>query len=215
MQNKSSKNLIKFIFGFILVTTFPYALGMIVGVTQLIRSPKTICMPVDLEINLENEGYMLYEDSTKLDITFSSVQGKVIYKKGNLSKAPIAWGELFFPITRVTLLLFIIILSTKLMQTSLTKEPFIKINAYRLEGIGYCILLMGGLKYFESQIGVSMLQDHLVSPYVSSVSPSAYTTERLIGNIFTTEIPVGLFVLFIAAIFKHGIHLQQENELTI
>ena len=159
---------------------------------------------------------MQYEDTTNIDITFSQIKGMVVYKEDNPKNAPITWAEIFFPLARVSLLLFIIILSGKVMQSSMNKEPFIDANANRLQWMAYSFMLMGILKYIDGVTGVSSLEESLVSPYVSiNKDYSAYETGKFIGNLLSTEIPIGLFTLFIAALFKHGIAIRKENELTI
>lgn len=215
MQNKANSNFLYFIYVFTLITAFIYSIALIGGVLQVIGSPNKISIPVNLKINLENEGHIQYEDKTKIDITFSEIQARAVYKEKNPANAPILWSELFFPFARVALLLFAIVLTMKIMQTSMKEEPFIQANAYRLEGIGLCLIFMGLLKYIEGQVEVSILESHIISPYFHSVNSGPYEVGKFIGNLFSTEIPVGLFTLFIAALFKHGIAIREENTLTI
>ena len=215
MQNKSTKNLLYFIYCFTLITAFIYSFAMLGGIIKIIGSPNKIQIPVNLKVNLENEGYIKYENNTNIDIAFSEIEGTLVYKEKNPTNAPIIWSEIFFPFARIALLLLAVILSMKIMQSSMKEEPFIQANVYRLEGIGMSLIFMGLLKYIEGQIEVSILEEHLISPYFHSVNSGPYEVGRFIGNLLSTEIPVGLFTLFIAALFKHGIAIRKENELTI
>lgn len=215
MQNKANSNFLYFIYGFTLITAILYVIALFGGIFKVMDAPNEISIPVNLKVDLENEGHMQYDDKTKVDITFSEIQGRVVYKENNPVDAPILWSEIFFPFTRIALLLFAIVLTMKIMQTSMKEEPFIQANAYRLEGIGLSLIFMGLLKYIEGQVEVSILERHIISPYFHSVNSGPYEVGKFIGNLLSTEIPIGLFTLFIAALFKHGIAIREENALTI
>lgn len=216
MQNKSNKNSLYFIYGFTIFIAILYSLGMLSGIIDLIGSPKEINIPVSLNLDLEDEGYLEYEGVAPLAINFSQIKGRLTYKKANPKDAPVAWIEIFFPLMRVAFLLFIIGLSARMMQTTIKEEPLITENANRLKWIGYSFILMGLLKFVRVTTELDFLEHHLVSQYVSiDASYSGYKMGTLVGGLLSTEIPIGLFTIFIAAIFKHGVAIREENELTI
>lgn len=216
MQNKSIKNSLYFIYSFTIITALIVSLVTIIATIQLIDTPREIQIPVRLNVDLVDQGYIQYEEGAPLDIKFSQIQGTVVYKEDNPADAPIAWTEIFFPLTRIALLLAIILLSAKIMQTSINEEPFISPNANRLKWIGYSFLLMGMLRHIDNAVGLHILRNHLSSQYVTiDIGTSGYEFGKFMGSLIIGEFPIGLFALFIAALFKHGIAIQEENALTI
>lgn len=216
MQNTSNKNLLYFIYSFTILTVVLFSLATINGIIKTINAPREINIPVNLTATLEDQGHIQYEGGPPLDIKFSQIKGKVTYIENNPANAPIAWVEIIFPFTRIILYLFVFVLTAKIMQTSINEEPFISANADRLKWISYSLLLMGTLRHVDAAVGTHILETQLVSQYVTiNATNTAYAMGKFTGNLFASEFPMGIFVFFIATLFKHGIAIREENELTI
>jgi len=215
-MNRAKTSSLSLINAFIVVLGGFLAIGAFATIGHLIESPKKIAIPVRLDIDLADTGHLHYENKTPLNVSINSIKGTVIYETNNPSNAPVNWVGIGHTLARISLLLFVLFLTHKFMQTTIEESPFLSINANRMRWIGYSLVFLGFLRFFIGVWNLSIVEEHLVSQYVDIENCySAASMGELTAKLLLTEIPFGLFALFIAAIFKYGIQLQEENKLTI
>jgi len=205
-----------------LINAFIVALGVLIGIVaimyigNMIESPKRVSIPVKLDLNLEDTGHLQYESIAPIKVNIEDIQGEIVYKIDTPANAPINWIGICFSLVIMTLLFFVIFLTHKIMQTTLKEGPFLIKNANRMRWIGYSLVGLGLIRFFMGVWNLSIIEESLVSQYVNIENCySATSMGELIGKLLLSEIPIGLFALFVAAIFKYGIELRKENELTI
>jgi len=215
-MNRETKSNLSLINAFIIVLGIFLTLGATFTISKLIQSPQKIAIPVRLNLNLADTGHLHYEGKKQLKVSINNIKGTIGYKSNSSSDVPINWVGIGYTLTRVSLLLFVLFLTHKFMQTTIEKSPFLSINANRMRWIGYSLVFLGLLRFFIGVWNLSIVEEHLISQYVDIENCySAASMGELTGKLLLTEMPIGLFSLFIAAIFKHGIELRKENELTI
>jgi len=216
MKNRETIASLRLIQFLILSFWIIYGLGLIAGVKYRLESPKEIYIPVALDLNLEQEGQIQYNNIPPLDVKISNIEGIISYKENNPENAPIAWADLTLILIKVGLYLFIFFLAYKIIQTSINQEPFTMANANKMKWIGYSFILLALVKFLDSAIGLAILEEHLTSKYIDTTNCfSQESVIKLVVEFLLSEITIGFFALFVAALFKHGIELREENDLTI
>jgi len=215
-MNRETKSSLRVINAFIVALGGFMLIGTIIVTRQIIKSPKAISIPVKLEVDLIDKGQLNYDNKTPINIDFKEVEAIMVYEENNPLNAPINWTEIGYVLIRMSLLLFVIFLTYKIMQTTLKNEPFSSINANRMRWIGYSFIFMGLLRFLINVWDLSILEQYLTSPHTDIENCySIISIFEIFWKLLFTEILLGLLALFVAAIFKHGIDLREESKLTI
>ena len=185
------------------------------SIYEVAMSPKEIAIPV--RFNLEDVGTYQTPNGHDLEVTVDNAHGTLVYKEGQgLTDTPIPFSEIFKKIAHPLLYLFIIYLLHKFMQTAINNEPFNALNAGRMQWIGIALITIGLLKGLNILSGMSFLAETLNSNIIiHTEKSSAYYFGFAMAMLFRTEVITGLCALFFGKVMKHGIKIQQENELTI
>ena len=101
----------------------------------------------------------------------------------------------------VVMALFAIMLTTRIIETAMSGNPFVNENAKRLVSIGWLLLAIEGIGFLINLVLAYLLPEKLVTSIELEVSPVALLAILLI------------FVL--AQIFRHGSDMREELEATV
>ncbi len=90
----------------------------------------------------------------------------------------------------------------KIFADTTAEEPFRDINAVRIRNIGLLLIAADGVRLIGYFIFNSMTRSHFTPPFQQLVD---------VGNSFW----MGLLLLALAVVYKRGVEIYKENQLTI
>ncbi len=112
--------------------------------------------------------------------------------------------------------LFIILFIFRKFVHSLQQgSPFIFKNYKRLKTIGFMLLLITPVNWISRLIFEKWLFNNIKSPTALENLANRFNIQLLGDTYFLNWIMVGLLVLAIAEVFKFGLMMQEEQDLTI
>ena len=93
-----------------------------------------------------------------------------------------------------------------ILRTAAEGTPFVAENAVRVRAIGFATLGWAGLKILVQASFGTFLSNHLTWPGVELNVKVDFAAETIL---------FGLLVLVLAEVFRYGVALQQEHDLTV
>ena len=95
---------------------------------------------------------------------------------------------------------------TGILRTAAEGTPFVTENAVRVRAIGFATLGWAGLKILSQASFGTLLASHLTWPGVDLNVKVDFAAETIV---------FGLLMLVLAEVFRYGVALQQEHDLTV
>jgi hypothetical protein len=157
-----------------------------------------------LKVNVFNIGNKVLANTAN-NIFVTDLSGSLLFFKQSL------WIKLYsglYPVLIWVGMFFICFLLLRIIKTTLEGDPFVMKNVIRLRIIGIIMTLTPLLLKLISDIYVNSL---IVSIKMDNVRLSTYDFEPIVyAGIF-----IGLIFAVLQEVFRSGIKLKEENELTV
>lgn len=160
------------------------------------------------QVSLLTMYFSIHNPNVSLTIGGNTIQPEIIYGIGGIIAKQIPAGlnivNMALPLISLTLYFFIIKYIRSIIKSIDNSELFSLINARRLRNIGFILLIDLVVNY-----SVVLFNS------ISTQNLDSFSLGSLIGYMFsetTMSIVAIVFTFFIAAIFKIGVNMQEENK---
>ena len=160
------------------------------------------------QVSLLTMYFSIHNPNVSLTIGGNTIQPEIIYGIGGIIAKQIPAGlnivNMALPLISLILYFFIIRYIRSIIKSIDNSELFSLINARRLRNIGFILLIDLVVNY-----SVVLFNS------ISTQNLDSFSLGSLIGYMFsetTMSIVAIVFTFFIAAIFKIGVNMQEENK---
>ena len=160
------------------------------------------------QVSLLTMYFSIHNPNVSLTIGGNTIQPEIIYGIGGIIAKQIPAGlnivNMALPLISLILYFFIIKYIRSIIKSIDNSELFSLINARRLRNIGFILLIDLVVNY-----SVVLFNS------ISTQNLDSFSLGSLIGYMFsetTMSIVAIVFTFFIAAIFKIGVNMQEENK---
>ena len=153
MQNQSTKSSINFFHGLVQFGKIAIILNLVITILSIFFAPNYIEIPILFEV--DNAGYMQYENAEKFAVDIKIAKGEIRYNKAKPSHTTLATVNMFFKILFIVMNFFIYYLLEKIVRNTKEKKPFIIANGNYMNWIGYTFIGLGALRMILSLIHIS------------------------------------------------------------
>lgn len=199
---------LKIVFGvlqFILGLTVCTTISTLYDLIMLLIKGRPLNFLWGLSVNLFRTNNPLVNYTQKIYIV--DLSGSLLFFEPSLS---VKLFSGIYPIIVWTCISYVIFLMTRIVKTTLHGSPFIMQNVKRLRIIGALIVLTPLVLHFSQYIFVSSL---LHNVRIDNTSLSAYGLASM--EIIDVIEGLGLLFLVLSLVFRIGIKIKEENELTV
>jgi hypothetical protein len=204
MGRASLSSLLKFTLDVAWYATIGLAIVVAVDVLGGVVGASAGRLDVEVRLELDPGSYRVASEAYGVEHAFiSDAVGKLVFGSTNVALLLVYFGLL---IVWFGAALVIIYELRQVLRTLVAGEPFVRANASRIHLIGLVIIFMEIAKVVILTLFSVFLRDNfLVEGLVLGVAPRPD-----LGVIL-----VGLVVLVIAAVFRQGAGLREDQELTV
>ncbi len=191
-------------------TTFAIALLTVVAVAIVVFAAFLIGtdgsgsaeLRVPIQFTIDSDSYSLTSDSWG-EGTLSSASGEANFEDPGVGLAVAAGATI---IAGLAVAFVALILLRRIFSTMIVGTPFLPENARRIRWLGY-MAIGGALAEQIIEIGLGML-------VLNSVSSTGLEIDYHF-NLNLAAVFVGLIILALAEVFRHGTSLQTDADLTV